>query len=305
MVESGGILFAGLGAMGTPMVRNLAKSNDGIFVHDINRERTVVIAREISATSTADPLAVAEGIGTVILMLPNSSVVSAVLGPAGDGDSPGLLETLPAGALVIDMSSSRPDVSMSLAKSAAARGVDFVDAPVSGGVARAITGELAIMVGGDDAAVERARPILDTMGSTVVRTGRVGSAHAMKALNNLLSAIGLAATSEVLAVGQKFGLDPHNMLEILNESSGRNHATENKAAKFILSREFNSGFSLNLMVKDLSIAMGLAHDVGASAPIAAAALETWTGAQAMLGDQSADHTEVARFVERNSDIELH
>ena len=126
----------------------------------------------------------------------------------------------------------------------------------------------------------------------------------MKALNNLLSAIGLAAASEVLTVGKTFGLEPSVMVDILNQSSGRNHATEVKVSKFILSREFNSGFSLNLMVKDLGIALGLAADGGVSVPISAAALQTWIGAKAMLADHPADHTEVARFVERSADIEL-
>src|SRR5262249_14242565 len=157
-----------------------------------------------------------------ILMLPSSAAISSVMDDGVAG--PGLLGLLAPGTLIIDMSSSEPSKTVELAGRAAGRGLLFVDAPVSGGKARAITGGLAIMAGGSDEAVEAALPLLSAMGSTVDRTGAVGSAHAMKALNNLLSAIGLAAASEVLAVGKKFGLEPSVMVDILNRSTGRNHA---------------------------------------------------------------------------------
>ena len=296
------VLFIGLGTMGAPMVRNLAKGDVTLYLNDINHEATEELAKEVGGTSVAEVATVAADVGVVILMLPNSAVIASVMDDGSDG--PGLLGLLSPGTLIIDMSSSQPDKTVDLANRAEQRGLRFVDAPVSGGKARAITGDLAIMVGGDADAVDAARPLLDAMGSTVVRTGAAGSAHAMKALNNLLSAIGLAAASEVLTVGKTFGLEPSVMVDILNQSSGRNHATEVKVSKFILSREFNSGFSLNLMVKDLGIALGLAQDGGVSVPISAAALQTWIGAKAMLADHPADHTEVARFVERSADIEL-
>jgi 3-hydroxyisobutyrate dehydrogenase len=303
MPELGRFLFIGLGAMGSPMVRNLAKAGADIVVNDADPERADAVAQEISAKAVKDARDVAADVDVVVLMLPNSTIVRDVLESSAGG--PSLLQSLSSGALVIDMGSSQPDVTIELATAAAERGVAFVDAPVSGGVARAVTGELAIMVGGEEAAVARALPVLETMGGTIVPTGGVGTAHAMKALNNLLSATGLAAASEVMVVGQKFGLDPHTMLEVLNASSGRNHATEVKAAQFILSRAFNAGFSMDLMVKDLGIAIGLAESVGASTPISAAVVETWRGAQSLLADPKADHTEVARFIERASQTELH
>jgi 3-hydroxyisobutyrate dehydrogenase len=296
------VLFIGLGTMGAPMVRNLAKLDLTLYLNDIDHEVTGALAEETGATSVDDIASVAGGVEAVILMLPNSAIISSVLD--ADAGGPGLLGLLSPGTLIIDMSSSQPESTVDLARRARQAGLRFVDAPVSGGRARAVTGHLAIMVGGDDDAVEAARPLLSTMGSSIAHTGAAGTAHEMKALNNLLSAVGLAAASEVLAVGKKFGLDPSVMVDILNQSSGRNNATEVKVAQFILSREFNSGFSLNLMVKDLGIALGLAQDSGVSVPISAAALQTWIGAKAMLADHPADHTEVARFVERSAGIEI-
>ena len=300
--QTSSVLFIGLGNMGAPMVRNLAKQGARLRLNDVVSDLAADLAAEVGGTAVTDLATVADEVGVVILMVPSSEVISAIMddGPAG----PGLLGLLPAGTLIIDMSSSEPSKTVALAGRAAERGLLFVDAPVSGGKARAVTGELAIMAGGSDEAVDAALPLLSAMGSTVDRTGPVGSAHTMKALNNLLSAIGLAAASEVLAVGAKFGLDPSVMLGVLNRSTGRNHATEVKMARYVLSRQFDSGFALNLMVKDLRIALGLAGDNGVSAPISAAALQTWIGAKAMLADHPADHTEVAQFVERSADIEI-
>ena len=292
------VLFIGVGTMGAPMVRNLAKLAIGLYLNDIAHHVAAELAVEVGGTAVKDPATVADRVGTVILMLPSSAVICDVMD--GDAGNPGLLGLLAPGSLIIDMSSSQPDKTADLASRAADRGLLFVDAPVSGGQARAVTGELAIMAGGSDDAVEAALPLLSAMGSSVDRTGAAGSAHAMKALNNLLSAIGLAAASEVLAIGKKIGLDPSVMLGILNKSTGRNHATEVKVGKYILNRQFNSGFSLDLMVKDLEIALGIAADSGVSVPISAATLQTWIGAKTMLADHPADHTEVACFVERGA-----
>jgi 3-hydroxyisobutyrate dehydrogenase len=297
MSDAATVLFVGLGTMGRPMARNLARSGVRLLLSDVDTARTQELAAELSGTAAADPAAVAGEADVAILMLPNSAIVRGVL----EG---GLLAALPAGALVVDMSSSQPEVTTELAELAAGHGVELVDAPVSGGEARAVTGELSIMVGGAAESVERARPLLAAMGTSITATGPVGTAHAMKALNNLLSAIGLAAASEVLAIGAKFGLEPEVMLTVLNGSTGRNHATEVKMERFVLSRRFDSGFALDLMVKDLSIALSIAREAGVSAPIAGAAVQTWIGARTMLADHRADHTEVARFVERNAGVEL-
>lgn len=138
------------------------------------------------------------------------------------------------------------------------RGLNMVDAPVSGGVRRAVDGSLAIMIGGDPASVARVKPVLEALGRSIFETGPLGSGHAMKALNNFVSAAGLTAACEALAVGKKFGLDPEQMVDILNVSTGRNNSTENKMKPFILSGSYDGGFSLALMAKDLRVAADLA-----------------------------------------------
>ncbi len=152
-------------------------------------------------------------------------------------------------ALIIDMSSSVPVDTQSLGKTLAERGIGLVDAPVSGGVRRAIDGTLAIMAGGDAALVERARPVLQAMAKSVFATGPLGSGHAMKALNNYVSAAGLVAACEALLVGRRFGLQPDTIIDVLNASTGKNNSTDVKMKQFVISESFASGFSLALMAK--------------------------------------------------------
>ena len=294
------VLFVGVGAMGRPMAARLASAGAALRVADADPDRAAAVAGDLGAPSLA-VAALASAAATaddVVLMLPDSTVVEEVLvGPAG------LLDHLRPGSRVVDMSSSRPASTVALATRAARADVALLDAPVSGGVARAVTGELSIMVGGDEAAYAEALPLLESMGRDVTRVGPAGAGHAMKALNNLLSAIGLVGASEVLAVGKAFGLDPRLMLQVLNGSTGRNHATEVKLEKFVLSRAFDSGFSLQLMVKDLRTALDLAHETGTPVPIGASALEEWTAALRTL-DAGADHTEVAAYVEGRAGTRL-
>lgn len=283
------ILFVGLGAMGEPMAALLAPQW-ALSVNDVSVERTEQVAEAIGAVPAESVAAAAGQVDAVVLMLPNSRVVEAIV-----RDS--LFGALREGALIIDMSSSRPESTQTLAREAAERGFGYVDAPVSGGRARALTGELAIMVGGEQAAKDRARLILEILGGSVVDTGASGTGHAMKALNNLLSATGLVAACEVLVAGERFGLDPQVMLDVLNSSTGRNHATEVKMAKFVLSRSFDAGFALDLMVKDLHTAAELIDGALSEPSITAATVSAWTNAQAFLGDPRADHTAIARWVE--------
>jgi 3-hydroxyisobutyrate dehydrogenase len=169
-------------------------------------------------------------------------------------------------------------------------------------VARALTGELAIMVGGPADAIARARPILGAMGASLLPTGAVGSAHAMKALNNLVSAAGFLVSVEALLIGKRFGLDPAVMVDVLNASTGTNNTTQKKLKPFVLSRRFDSGFGLDLMVKDLGIALGLADDGHVIAPLAAMTRNLWSAA---LSDGiGPDHTDAARFSERLAGLEL-
>ncbi|RZU34160.1 NAD(P)-dependent oxidoreductase [Blastococcus saxobsidens] len=285
------VLFLGLGAMGSPMATLLAGAGHSLAVHDVDPERTVSLARTIEATAVAAAglRDAAASAGTVVLMLPDSPAVESVL----DGPD-GLLAVMARGSTVVDMGSSRPASTVTLAAGARSRGIALVDAPVSGGVARARTGELAIMAGGEPADVDRVHALLSALGEPV-HVGPAGAGHAMKALNNLLSAVGLAAASEVLAIGSNFGLDPAVMLDVLNGSTGRNHATEVKMARFVLSGTFDSGFAMRLMVKDLRTALDLAHDTGTPSPLSAGCLEQWIAA-AQDREAGADHTEIAAYV---------
>lgn len=292
------VLFVGLGVMGTPMATRLADAGHDLVVYDVDRDRVAEVAAATGAAPATDPSSAAGDADVVLLMLPNSEIVEQVL------LTDGVLAALRPGSAVLDMSSSRPASTVELARRAAADGVAFVDAPVSGGRPRAVTGELAIMAGGEAEHVERVRPLLSCMGSSVVHTGPAGSGHAMKALNNLLSAIGLLGAAEVITTGARFGLDPRVMLDVLNSSTGRNHATEVKFARYVLSGAYDAGFALRLMVKDVRTALELAEQSGVAVPLATTAVRTAAKAMAELDDPAADHTELAKWVASNAGVDL-
>jgi 3-hydroxyisobutyrate dehydrogenase len=289
MIRAGATVgFVGLGTMGTPMATRLAGAGYRVQGYDVS-ERAVTswAERAEGACPSASLDAAADGAAAIILMLPDSAVVRGVLA--------GLV--LAPGTVVVDMSSSEPLVTRELAAQIARGGATLVDAPVSGGVAGAVSGKLTIMAGGAPADIERVRPLLDVLGARVVRCGDVGSGHAVKALNNLLSATHLLATSEAMAAAAEFGLDVPTALAAINTSSGRSGSTETKWPNFIVPRTFDSGFSLRLMLKDMRIALGLAEVAGTPAALSAAAARLWAeAAQALPAD--ADHTEIARWLER-------
>jgi 3-hydroxyisobutyrate dehydrogenase len=201
------------------------------------------------------------------------------------------------------MSSGEPTMTQELAERVRELGAELIDAPVSGGVPRARTGELAIMAGGDGAVIDRVLPVLQAMGSSVLRTGGVGSGQAMKALNNLVSAGGFLIGIEALLIGQRFGLDPAVMTDVLNAATGMNNSTQKKFKQFVLSRKFDAGFTLGLLVKDLSIALQVGRETATPTPFAALCREMAGAAQAMLGGD-ADHTELAKLSERLAGEEL-
>ncbi len=234
----------------------------------------------------------------VILMLPDSDVVDGVV--LGQASRKGLASILRAGAVVIDMSSSQPLRTRLLAQALNDAGKRFIDAPVSGGVKRAIQGTLAIMAGGETSVIEAQRPLLAHMGTTLTHVGPAGAGHAMKALNNYVSAAGLLATVEALQLGRQFGLDPAVMTDVFNSSTGKNNTTENKVKPFMLSAAFNSGFSLALMAKDLGIAMSLGRDIGRPMQLGEEVLQMWRKASAELGP-GADHTEMYRWLAASGD----
>jgi 3-hydroxyisobutyrate dehydrogenase len=289
--------FIGLGKMGTPMAAKLCAAGHVLTVFDTSDETVTRFLATNPGAQAASLRALAQASDAVITMLPTSAIVAEVL------RSPdGVLAGLRPGALVIEMSSGVPAITRVLANAVTLAGGVLVDAPVSGGVARAITGELAIMVGGPADAVARAEPVLRAMGTSILPTGEVGSAHAMKALNNLVSATGFLVSVEALLIGKRAGLDPAVMVDVLNASTGMNNSTQKKLKQFVLSRAFNSGFGLELMVKDLSIALGIARDGGVAAPLSSLSRELWAAALAM--EVGPDHTDAARLSERLAGLEL-
>lgn len=281
------VAFVGLGNMGTPMAQRLVEAGYSVRGTDLSIEARARLAA-VGGTAVADAATAVIGADIVVLMLPDSSVVSAVV------HNPAVVSALTAGTVIVDMSSSEPMLTRALAEHLGALGVRLVDAPVSGGVRGAESGKLTIMVGGAEDDIEIVRTLLETLGRVVV-AGPVGSGHAVKALNNLLSATHLWVTSEAITAGQKFGLDPEVMLSVFNGSSGKSGSTENKWPNFILPGTFDSGFGLRLMLKDMRIAVGLADAVGAPSALGQDSIELWARAAADL-DSKADHTMVAAWI---------
>ena len=291
--------FVGVGNMGWPMAANLLKGGFTVAVADARREVANNFVQQLGGSAPDTLAQLAASSDVVVTMLPTSGHVATVLAEGGDH----VLAGLKPGSIVVDMTSGQPAVTQALAARVAAAGSVLIDAPVSGGVSRARTGELAIMVGGSVEAIERARPVLAAMGTTITRCGEVGAGQAMKALNNLVSAGGFLIGIEALLIGQKFGLDPGLMTDVINASTGMNNSTQKKFRQFVLSRGFDSGFSLALMVKDLSIALELAREGAVPAPFAAQCRELWAAASAMLGP-GADHTALAQLPEVLAGMEL-
>lgn len=292
--DSTRIGFIGVGAMGAPMAGHLVRAGYDVLVRDRSDTRRADFLTAVGGREANDARAFAEGLDVVITMLPDGAAVWSALVDDGVADALG------EEALVIDMSSAAPWETERLADALAPRRV--IDAPVSGGVKKAEAGTLAIMVGGAEADLEAARPILETMGAPS-HAGRLGAGQAIKALNNMLSAVGMIATLETLIAAGKYGLEPSRALEILNGSTGRNNTTENKIAPFVLSRRFDSAFALELMVKDLTTARALGERAGAPLMLGGLARELSATAALELG-AGADHTEVARWLEARAAFTL-
>lgn len=282
------LAFIGLGAMGEPMARRLAGAGVRLRLYDVRADATRALADELGARAAADAREAADGADGAITMLPDEKVVRAVV-------TGGLAEALGPGAVIVDMSSSDPMATRALGAELAAARTVLLDAPVSGGTRRAADGTLAIMLGGDDpAACAKVRPWLAPLGE-VYPTGRLGSGHAMKALNNFVSSAGLAAACEALILGEAFGLAPQTIVDVLNASTGRNNATMVKLEPFVLPRTYASGFAMALMAKDVGLARRLADELQIPAPTLVAMDTLWRAAAEASGPD-ADHTAVHRFL---------
>jgi 3-hydroxyisobutyrate dehydrogenase len=282
--------FVGLGNMGSPMAGRLAGAGYAVRGFDADPSVRARFAEATGASVTGTAAEAADGAEAVVMMLPDSAVVHSVA--VGDG----LLGRMAEGSVLVDMGSSDPLRTRELAAVAGERGVPLVDAPVSGGVTGARQGTLTIMAGGPAEPVASVRGLLEVLGGTVLHVGPVGAGHALKALNNLLSATHLLASSEAILAGREFGLDPEVMIDAINVSSGRSGSTQTKWPRFILDRGFDSGFGLRLMLKDMRIAVGLAEATGWPSRLGAAAADLWARAAERL-PADADHTEIVRWLE--------
>ncbi len=282
--------FVGLGNMGFPMAGRLLQGGYDLIVYDTNQEQIDKIA-SLGATPASSLQSLAEQVPVIILMLPNSQVVESVV----FGDA-GLIGALRDSAVIIDMSTSIPSATKHIGATLGQKGVVFVDAPVSGGVRKAEAGTLTIMVGGSEETYTAITPILETMGSTIVHTGPLGSGHTIKVLNNMLSATHFLATVEILCAGVNLGMQPENMLAVINASTGRNLSSELKVPNYVLNRTFNSDFSMDLMCKDIAIAVSLINDGKTPAFLPGIVAQIWNMANAK-GKRKFDHTEIARLYE--------
>lgn len=284
--------FIGLGQMGRPMIRNLLRSQFHVMGFDVNPQASASLAQEGNFKAATSPTHLAKKCDIVILMLPNSKIVDALL---WDGES-ALAQHLNASQILVDMGSSDPVHTRENFTKLAALNIPFCDAPVSGGVKRATDGSLSIMMGGEKSHIEKIRHVLEALGKTLVHVGSSGAGHAVKALNNYVSAAGLLAVSEALVAAEKFGIDPHLVNQVFNASTGRNNTTEVKVENFMLSGTFNSGFSLALMRKDLQTALNFIERMGTPDDFVSVCARTWTQAESTL-DQGADHTAMYKFTQ--------
>jgi 3-hydroxyisobutyrate dehydrogenase len=302
----------GVGHMGAPMAGHLLAAGLELRAFDASEEAMrAFVDRHASAVAAGSLAELAAWADAVLTMLPNGAIVRAVaLGDTAEGDSlaAGWAERAAAheasGALLLlDMSSSAPSGTRALGATLAERGVAMVDAPVSGGVRGAEAGTLAIMAGGEPADLDRCAPLFEAMGSTVVRTGGLGSGHATKALNNYLSACAMLAATEAALVARRFGLDPRLVIEAVNHSTGRSSSTEEKFPRFVFGGDLNAGFALDLMLKDVATAVELAQETETPAPLAAATRELLTEARAAL-PAGSDYMQIVRHFEARADASI-
>jgi 3-hydroxyisobutyrate dehydrogenase-like beta-hydroxyacid dehydrogenase len=287
---TGPIGFVGLGQMGGPMSRRLLAAGHELVVHDVRAEAMAALVAE-GAEAAGSPAEVAARAEVVLVSLPTPQVVRAVaLGPDGLVHGRAL-------RTYVDLSTTGQAIAVEVAAALAERGIVTLDAPVSGGVRGAVAGTLAVMVAGPAAELERVRAVLDVFGRVFHVGERPGLGQLMKLANNYLSATAIVATAEAIVLGVKGGLDPATMLEVINASTGRNTASEDKFPRQILSGNYAAGFTTGLLTKDLGLCAAAAQALGVPMPVAAEVHDQWRRAVAELG-ADADITTIVTCVER-------
>ena len=291
------IAFIGLGNMGGPMAHNLHKAGHEVRAFDLSQPARDKLAAD-GVPIAADAKAAVQGAEVVITMLPASQHVEGLF--LGNGN---LLASIAKGTLVIDSSTIAAATSQKVAKAAEAAGIDFIDAPVSGGTGGAIAGTLTFMVGGSTAQLERARPVLEKMGANIFHAGSVGAGQTAKICNNMLLGILMIGTSEAMALGLANGLDPKALAEIMRRSSGGNWALEkyNPVPGVMettpASKGYAGGFGTDLMLKDLGLAQENAMHVRASTPLGAMARSLYA-AHSLSGKGGLDFSSIIQMLQK-------
>jgi 2-hydroxy-3-oxopropionate reductase len=285
--------FIGLGVMGAPMARNLVEAGHPLVVHSRSRGPVDELAAA-GAEPASSPREVAERAAVVITMLPDSPAVEdVVLG------SDGVLEGASEGDLLIDMSTIHPTVSVAIAEAGRERGVGVLDAPVSGGDVGARDAKLSIMVGGEQSDVERAQPLFEALGKTIVHVGEHGAGQVVKACNQVVVAVTIAAVSEALVLGSKAGVEPERILDVLGGGLAANRVMEMRRRNF-LEHDFAPGFRIDLHHKDLDIALESGSEYGVPLPVTGLVQQGFRALRAK-GHGGDDHSGLLALVEELAD----
>ncbi|WP_407926379.1 2-hydroxy-3-oxopropionate reductase [Gehongia tenuis] len=282
----------GLGIMGKPMAKNILKAGHSLMVYDINRAAMDEVAAA-GAQPAKDGREIGASCDVILTMLPNSPQVKEVM--LGEG---GVIETIREGAVFIDMSSINPLASKEIAEALEKKGVKMLDAPVSGGEPKAIDGTLSFMVGGDAEVFEACKPLLETMGSSVVRCGGIGAGNTTKLANQVVVALNIAAVSEAFMLAEKAGVDPQLVFEAIRGGLAGS-TVMNAKAPMIMEGNFMPGFKIDLHIKDLNNALETGHSVGSPLPLTAAVMEMLQTLRAD-GCGQDDHSAIAKYYEKIS-----
>ena len=288
--------FVGLGIMGKPMAMNIQKAGHTVYAYDHHMERAeeLIAAGGVACSCGKE---VAEKSDVIITMLQNSpNVESAIF------DENGLAEGLSAGKCIIDMSSIAPLASRDFAKRLAEIGVDFLDAPVSGGEPKAIDGTIAVMVGGKEEVFAKYEDLLKTMASTVTLVGEVGAGNITKLANQMIVAINIAAISEAYSLAKKAGVDPARVYEAIRSGLAGSTVMDQKSQK-IFNGDFTPGFRIELHIKDLQTVMDTSHEINVSSPFSALAMEIMQSLKAH-GLEKDDHSGIAEWYEMVNNMKL-
>jgi 3-hydroxyisobutyrate dehydrogenase len=290
--------FLGLGAIGRPIAARIAAAGHTLAVWNRTAERAADFARQHGARHASSPADAARDADVIVTCFSTSPDVYSIL----DGDD-GLLAGVKRGSVVVDCTSGDPTTSKRIAERLAEKGVDYIDAPVSGGTSGAEKGTLTVMVGGDANALERAMPVIQAFGQKIVHCGAIGAGDTVKAVNQAFLAIHLLSAAEGLATLVKEGVDPAKALEVINASSGRSNSSMNLIPERVLTRAFPRTFKLALLEKDIGIAAGMARENRVPAPVMQVTADIFRVARRAFGEE-VDHVEIVKLIEQWSGVEI-